>query len=303
MSRKKKAGKKVVIWSIVGAAAIITAVCAVIFRPAQGGYTEETARISDIATYYSFSGTVAAKNSRTVYAESVMQIKEISVSQGEAVKKDDVLMKTTAGRSITSPIDGTVSEIAAQEGSPQMAGAVLCRVVDYSDLELSVQVDEYDISAISVGKTAAVTINALGKDVTGKVSEVSRDGVNQNGVTYFSAKISLPGGSDLRVGMTAQAKILNQSVKSAVVLPMSAIQFDSDNNPFVYIKSAKGDVTSAAVTLGINDGTNVEIKSGLKSGDVVQVPAATSSDSFVAMEQNSRSGGSSSAMATGGGGQ
>ena len=61
-----------------------------------------------------------------------------------------------------------------------MPGGELCKVVDYSNLQLDVQVDEYDLQAISVGKAATVTINAFGKNVAGKITYLAREGVSQN---------------------------------------------------------------------------------------------------------------------------
>ena len=57
------------------------------------------------------------------------------------------------------------------------------------------------------------------------------------------------------------------------------------------------------VTLGINDGTNVEIKNGLKSGDIVEVPSvtATTTAGFSAMRQSTSQKSSTAGVSTGGG--
>lgn len=307
MSKKKKTGKRIAIVSVIGVIVIALIALAIFARPQKwSNYTEETAKTGDITTYYSFTGNVSAKNSQFVYADSAMLIKEIDVTEGQTVKKDELLMKTTTGREIKAPIDGTVSEIDADVDAQQMPGAKLLKVVDYSNLELQVQVDEYDLPSITVDKAATVTVNALNKDVSGTVTEVSREGISQNGVTYFNAKVSLPNESDLRVGMTAQAKILNQSVKAVTTLPMSTIQFNSDNTPYVYMKGDKNRLEKIDVTLGVNDGTTVEIKSGLKSGDTVLVPpTSTTATGFgMGMRSGTKSnttGSTSSAAALAGG--
>jgi HlyD family secretion protein len=275
MIKKKKSKNKIIIWSL-----IIVLIAGFIafryFRQRGSGFTEEKAVTGDIVTNFSFSGYVAAKNSQVLYADRAIQIKTIKVSLNQSVKDGDVLMTTTAGQKITAPFDGTVSQIDAVPNAQLTPGAQLCKVVDYSNLQLAVQVDEYDIPAVTVGKTATVTINALGKDITGTVDSVSRDGVYQNGVTYFNSIISLPAGNDLLTGMSAQASILDKSVKNAVLLPMTAIQFDQDNNPFVYMKEGSK-LKRVDLTLGINDGTNVQITGGLSSGDTVLVPSVSAS--------------------------
>ena len=55
-------------------------------------------------------------------------------------------------------------------------------------------------------------------------------------------------------------------------LSISSLQFDEEGQPYVYCYDRKGDVVTQAVVLGVNNGTFVEIKDGLKSGDTVLVP-------------------------------
>lgn len=271
MAKKKKSYWFIVVWVIV-ALIIAAVVYRVAARGSRSNYTQVKASTGNITTYYSFPGTIAAINSQTLYADKAMQIKTINVTAGQSVKSGDVLMTTTAGENITAPFDGVVSALYAVQNAQQMPASQLCKVVDYTNLQLGVQIDEYDLKAISVGKASTITLNALGKNVTGKVTEIDQEGISQNGVTYFNGTVSLPVESDLRVGMTAQAQVLNQSEKNIVILPMSAIQFDDNNNSFVYMETAKNKLSQISVTLGINDGTNVQVKSGISSGDTVYVP-------------------------------
>ena len=75
----------------------------------------------------------------------------------------------------------------------------------------------------------------------------------------------------MKVGMSAEAKILKSSVTNVLTLPASAIQYDSGDNPFVYIKQ-NNKLTTQGITLGITDGTTVEIVSGLNENDKVFIP-------------------------------
>ena len=78
-----------------------------------------------------------------------MQIKEIKAQEGQTVSTDTVLLTTVAGEEIKPGIAGEVSSIEADENAQLMPGAKLIDIVDYSDLQLKVQVDEYDLSANS----------------------------------------------------------------------------------------------------------------------------------------------------------
>ena len=60
-------------------------------RPADSGYENETAKISDIATYYSFSGEIEAEEKRQMLAEASYKITKFHVKEGDIVQPGDVL--------------------------------------------------------------------------------------------------------------------------------------------------------------------------------------------------------------------
>ena len=53
---------------------------------------------------------------------------------------------------------------------------------------------------------------------------------------------------------------------------MDAIQYDEDNKPYVYCYSRGDEIVRQSVLLGINNGTIVEIKDGVKSGEAILIP-------------------------------
>lgn len=277
-SRKKSKRISIIMVVVVILAAVT--VLPGLLRTKNTNYTEVIPAKGDITTYYSFSGSVEAKNRQSVLADRIMQIKSIKVEAGQKVKKDDVLIETTTGERIKTKIDGEVSNIYVEENAQVMSGGKLMDIVDYSDLQLRVQVDEYDLSAVEKDKEAAVTIHALSKDVSGKIAEVSKEGTYMNGVTYFTAIISLEKDDAIRVGMSAEARVLNQSVKDALTLNMSSISFDNNNKPYVLIKTGKGVPQRREITIGINDGVIAEVKSGITINDTVLVAAKSEATSF-----------------------
>jgi len=295
--KRKKTGRKVIMGSIIVLVAV-GIIGAVILSPKKADYTEITPVKGDITTYYSFSGSVEAKNKQSVFSDKAVQIKEIKVTDGQKVNEDDVLMTTTAGEEIKAKIDGEISNIYAEENAQLMPGAKIIDIVDYSNLQLKVQVDEYDLSAVSANKDTTVTIHALDKDVTGKIENVSKEGIYQNGVTFFTATISLTNDSAIRVGMSAEAKVLNKSVKNVTTLPMSAIQFDENNKAYVNIKNGDKPPKRVDTELGISDGVTVEIKSGITTNDTVLVEKKASTG-FGRMAGNRMSDNSSSNSGTG----
>lgn len=232
---------------------------------------EVEVKSGDISTYYSFSGSIEAKNRQTIFAEQAIQIKEFKVQIGDMVEKDDVIYKTNRGVEVKSEIDGEVLQIFVDEDEQLMPGAKIIEIVDYKDLQLRVKVDEYDLKSITKDIKANITIHALNKDFEGIVTDIAKEGIFMNGVTFFNTTISIENKGDILVGMSAEAKVLNESANNVAILPMTAIKFKDDNSPYVNVKK-EGLIEIVDVELGITDGVNVEIKSGVNSQDKVFVP-------------------------------
>ncbi|MEH7438935.1 HlyD family efflux transporter periplasmic adaptor subunit [Neobacillus drentensis] len=283
--QKKKSKKKIVTWSIVGLI-VASLISAVLFTPkGLGNVEKEKAQTGDIATYYSFSGAVEAKNRKTITSEEAIQIKEIKVKLGDQVKNGDVLMVTKQGNKIKATLDGEISKIHVEKNAELMSGAQLIDIVNYSVLQTTVKVDEYDLKYLKVGQEVNVTINALEKEVKGTVSAISKEATNENGVSYFTATIDLVKDEAIKVGMSTEAKILKQQAKGVVTLSMTAIQFDSKNKPYVLIPIEKGMTTKKYIQPGINDGTTIEIKDGVSAGEEVIISSDNKEVSHADMMQ------------------
>ncbi|MBC8080249.1 MAG: HlyD family efflux transporter periplasmic adaptor subunit [Gorillibacterium sp.] len=270
MNKKRKSKSKFIVLGII----IAVVIGLVILKPGAklAKYDEETAKTGNITTYYSFSGNIEAIDKQMVMADQMMQIEKISVNEGDQVKKGDVLIETTQGEKLTSKIDGEVAKIYIEESAQLMPGSQLLNLTNYDKLQVTIKVDEFDLGAVAAGKEVKVTVNALNKEISGKVKKVSREAITVNGVSYFTASVDLEKDADLLVGMSVEVQLLNESVADATVLPMKAIQFDSENKPYVYYTNDSDKVEAKSVTLGINDGATVEIKSGVKSGETIEVP-------------------------------
>ena len=266
MKQKNKGIKWVLGIAVIAAIAIL--VLSKIRAPKQIAGDEVEVKAGDIRTYYSFSGSIEAKNRQTIFSDQAMRIKEFEVKKGDIVKKDDVLYRTSNGVNIKSEIDGEVLDIFVEEDEQLMPGTKIAEIVDYKDLQLKVKVDEYDLNAIKKDTKANITIHALNKDFEGTVTDVAKEGVYMNGVTFFNTTISIKNDGDIRVGMSAEAKVLNESVNNAAILPMTAIRFRDDNSSYVSMKKDET-MENVDIQLGITDGVNVEVKSGINIGDKV----------------------------------
>lgn len=249
---------------------------------------EEQLREKDIKTYYTFSGDIKAKNSKETVLSSETTIDEILVKEGDIVEKGDILFKTSSGSKITANMNGMVSDILVNDGVKYDSGTHIATITDTDALQVEIKIDEYDVNEIEIGEEVDVYINALDITVKGKVINLSKNATVSNGISYFRGVIEIEDTKDILVGMSVEVKAVKDDVKNVKTISVNALEFDDENQPYVYIKDSKGNRVEKAVTIGVNDGSIVEIKSGLKDTDVVV--SSSSSDMFNPFEMMKNGG-------------
>jgi multidrug efflux pump subunit AcrA (membrane-fusion protein) len=282
-NQTKKSKKKIVVFSIVGLLVISLAVFLLFSPKGTSAYEEEDVQKGEITNYYSFSGAVDAKSRQNVISTKEMHIEEVFVKGGDKVKIGDVLFINSDGEETRAEIDGEIARVNIKSNSHALKGSQLIDIVNYNDLHVSVKVDEYDLKYVEIGQEVNVTINALEKELTGEVYAISKEATNENGISYFTAMIDFDKDEAIRIGMSAETKILKHNETDIKTISMKAVQFDSQNKPYVLIASKKGEPTKQYVQTGINDGTTIEIKEGLSTGDKVLIPKTSYQNNDAAM--------------------
>lgn len=292
MNRKRRIPRWIIIVTI-----ILIAVVVFFLLTRQGNstsqYTEEATRTGSLETYYSFSGNVAVREDQAINAKTNATIREIYVSEDDTVRKGTALLRLSNGDIVSSDIDGEITDVHVSLGDTVSIGTALVDIVNFDDLQIVLKVDEFDVGAVTVGKEATVTIDALDMTYEAVVEYISKQpqsqtmgtsggssslsSVSSSDVTYYEAKLSAPSDDRILPGMKVDVRILNERVDGAVLLPMSALQFDAYNKPYVFTRgSGNNSVVQTQVSVGIQDGTTVQILDGLRSGDVVLVPQRSS---------------------------
>lgn len=269
--RKKSRNMKWVV--IVGGIAVAVFAGSRLLAPKPVVHDTVLVASGDIITYYSFAGNIEANHREIVLSDRPFTVEEILVAVEDQVEVGTVLLESGEGDDPEAGIQGEVSEVFVKENESVSPGTKLMSIVDYSDLEVSVKVDEYELDAVTKGKGVVVRVNALEKEFSGKIESISKEGTVLNGVTYFMAVVQLDYDEALKIGMSAEVTLMKDEVKGAITLPMSAIQFNEDNTPYVLMMGSEGAAVKSAITTGIHDGTTVEITEGVKVGDTVLLEA------------------------------
>ena len=192
---------------------------------------------------------------------------------------------------ITSPISGTIIEKNAKVGDALSTGSDMCTIYDLSYLEMTINVDELQVSSLQVGQTVQVTADAV-KDKTyeGVVTRVSMKGDTSGGTTTYPVTVRIDETTGLRPGMNANAEIVVAQAKNALTVPNAAIvrgnyvlvRQDSPSavNADASMSAPEGYVY-VKVKTGISDDNYTQVTSGLSESDTIAYdPSSVSSDSY-----------------------
>lgn len=165
-------------------------------------------------------------------------------------------------------ISGVVTKINANPTDVIAAGEVIMNIVDFNSLYVEIKVDEYEVTTMEISKEVTLYVEALEKEIKGKISSISKEASTENGVAFFTADVEF-NDPDVLIGMSAEIKIEKAKATNVMLVPMEYLQFMPDNSAFVQLKGSGSSVEIRAVEVGVNDGLMVEIKSGLKEGDII----------------------------------
>jgi len=182
--------------------------------------------------------------------------------------------------SLYSPISGTVLTVSNAVGDTINAGNTFVTIADMSKSQLTIYMDPLDYSNIKVGYKTNVVFDAVPNiTYTGKVTQITPQLATVSGSSVVEGNVVLDAKQaagvpplTLPLGVTASVDIIAAQANNVVLVPVAALHQLSPNNYAVYLM-VNGKPTLQAVTVGLQDGTFAEIKSGLKAGDVVSTAA------------------------------
>jgi len=170
---------------------------------------------------------------------------------------------------ITAPCDGMVSEFEKKKGDSVNPGDYLGSVFNSSNMSMYVNVDDTEVLLVTQGAPVKVTVDALpDTPFTGVVEQVYGMGTNEKGIAQFQVYITVQGSSDIREGMQARAYINAGTASNVLLIPQEAVYSEDDVNK-VDVLNKDGTVSTVTIEVGLSNSTQVEVRSGLKEGQLV----------------------------------
>ena len=209
-----------------------------------------------------------AKEERAA-AQDALEVIRDGVSKSNAKSSSTLVRSTITGLILDIPVKVGNSVIQANTMND---GTTVATVANMSDLIFDGQIDETEVGALAEGMPVVITIGALQDysfDAT--LEYIAPKAVENNGSNQFEIKaaVKTEPGKTIRSGYSANAEIVLQRAEQVLTVSESALEFSGDST-FVYLKGTDGAYVRTPVTTGISDGINIEIKDGLKEGDIVR---------------------------------
>ena len=169
---------------------------------------------------------------------------------------------------IRSPINGVVTDRPLFAGETAAAGAPLLTVMDTSALIAKTHLAQSLVQRMKVGDKATVLVPGVDQPVAATVSLISPALDPGSTTVEVWLKIDNKAGT-LKVGTPVKASITGRTVAQAWKVPVSSILTAQDGSKSVMLIDADGTAQHKAVTLGIQDGDDVQVISGLAPSDMV----------------------------------
>jgi RND family efflux transporter MFP subunit len=178
---------------------------------------------------------------------------------------------------IVAPFDGVVTDISITEGKEISTAALATpaiSLVDTSEIEMRGFIDEIDIAIVKVGQEANIILDALpDEEVKGEIAFISPVGTILAGVVSYDTTITLGNPvAELRDGMSATAEVIIERRDDVLSIPNRYIRGTLEN-PMVVVL-VDGQQEQKEITLGLSNGINTEVLSGLEEGEELVLPAA-----------------------------
>jgi HlyD family secretion protein len=179
------------------------------------------------------------------------------------------------GLTVRAPVEGTVTALLTNPGAPVDPSTPIVGVDNLERLAVTVDLSEFDVARVKPGLAANVDVDALGgKAFPGKVLFAALTGTDTNGVVTFPVQVGLDETQGLKPGMSVSVHIVVAQRRNVVQVPLEAVSRDDEDRPFVTTIDSADNSVDRKVTLGLSNNKNVEIKKGLRAGQVIELPEA-----------------------------
>jgi len=204
-------------------------------------------------------------------AENNLQLIKEGVTKNSEYSTNTLIRSTIEGMVLDVPVEQGNSVI---ESNTFNAGTTIAIVADMGEMIFEGEVDETEVGKIKIGMNLLLTIGAIEETkFNAHLEYISPKGVEENGAIQFEIKAAVELRDDyfIRAGYSANADIVLSRKDSVLAVEESLLLFEEDSI-FVEVETDPQVYEKRLVEVGLSDGINIEIISGLVKEDKIKVP-------------------------------
>jgi cobalt-zinc-cadmium efflux system membrane fusion protein len=224
-------------------------------------------------------GAIAVKDYESALADyndsvtdvetAVLALRIFGITEQEISQADQQGKTISKEMAVRAPIAGTIVQKLVTPGQLIQAGTTPCFMIsELSTVWVQGHIFDRDLTNIHVGDPVKETNPDLHMAFEGTVSYIGAFTDPATRTTPVRIVTQNPAGL-LKKDMFVNASIEPEIQKTVLMLPISAVLRDAQNEPIVYVESETGKFAQRSVTIGEQRKDHVEIVSGLRVGEKV----------------------------------
>lgn len=229
-------------------------------------------------------------NAQLSFNQAQQRLKQEQVNLVAANQNYDIVrtgttsgMGSMANTEIRATVSGMVLDVPVKTGNQVIEannfndGTTIATLADVDKMIFEGKVDESEVGKIKIGLPLEITVGALpDKTFAAELDYIAPKGVDENGAIQFEIKGSMKNldttDTFIRAGLSANASIILAKAEDVLSLKEALIQYDpKTKQPFVEVMVGDQKFERKDVKLGVSDGIDVEIKSGIEKEDNIKV--------------------------------
>lgn len=207
-------------------------------------------------------------------AKDNLEIVEKGMTSGFASMSNTQIRATVTGMILDVPVKVGNSVIPSNTFNE---GTTIATIADLNNMLFVGSVDETEIGKLKEGMNAEISIGALQNiKLRANLEYISPKASEKNGIIVFQIKAAtvIPDSIFVRSGYSANGIIITELRENVMTLPEMVIQFENNNSYVEVLTSEEGDTSQVferkEIKLGLSNGVNVEILSGLEGEEDIK---------------------------------
>jgi len=188
---------------------------------------------------------------------------------------------SSANTNIRATVTGTLLEIPVEVGDQVIEsnnfndGTTIAFIADMSKMIFEGEVDEAEVGKLKVGMPLEISMGALQDEkFNAKLKFIAPKGVEEEGAVQFKIEgdLVVSDSTNIRAGYSANAAIVLEEKKDVLSIKEALLQFDKETNkPYVEVEIGENEFEKRELELGVSDGIDVEIVSGIDENTKIKI--------------------------------